>query len=132
MQLHRASGRYSAALSMRPRQASEMINRTPVRPRSTRCRRNADHPDLSSLAPSQIPRIRDVADLASPSPLHHDAVEVKVRMLPFDPPVPPSLDLDVDLLVEVRHRARAYSRAPEPLGDILPPPNRNPRQIHLD
>src|SRR4029077_20886722 len=35
----------------------EMINRTPVRPRSTRCRRNADHPDLSSLAPSQIPRI---------------------------------------------------------------------------
>src|SRR4249919_1372833 len=75
---------------------------------------------------------RDVANLASPSPLHHDAVEVKVRMLPFDPPVPPSLDLDVNLLVEVRHRARAYSRAPERLGDILHLPKRNPRQIHLD
>lgn len=30
---------------------------TPLRPRSTRCRRNADQPDLSSLAPSQMPRI---------------------------------------------------------------------------
>src|SRR6516165_3804513 len=28
-----------------------------LRPRSTRCRRNDDQPDLSSLAPSQMPRI---------------------------------------------------------------------------
>src|SRR6185436_7160260 len=54
---HRASGRYSAALSIRPRQASEMMSCTPLRPRSTRWRRNADQPDLSSLAPSQMPRI---------------------------------------------------------------------------
>src|ERR1019366_4130443 len=33
----RASGRKSAALSISPRQASEMINCTPLRPRSTRC-----------------------------------------------------------------------------------------------
>src|SRR5512139_687304 len=30
---------------------------TPLRPRSTRWRRNADRPDLSSLAPSQMPTI---------------------------------------------------------------------------
>ena len=54
---HRASGRDSAALSIRPRQASEMISCTPLSPRSTRCRRNADQPDLSSLAPSQMPKI---------------------------------------------------------------------------
>ena len=34
-----------------------MISCTPLRPRSSRCRRNADQPDLSSLAPSQMPRI---------------------------------------------------------------------------
>src|ERR1700733_10645601 len=54
---HRASGRYSEALSIKPRQASEMMSCTPARPRSTRWRRNADQPDLSSLAPSQMPRI---------------------------------------------------------------------------
>src|ERR1700675_4793876 len=116
---HRASGRCSAALSVRPRQASEMISCTPLRPRSTRCRRNADQPDLSSLAPSQIPRIsRKPSELTalatssetlrtSPTALHYDAVEIEIRMLAFDAPVPPSLDLGVNLLVEVRHRARA-------------------------
>src|SRR6202035_450013 len=39
------------------KQASEMTSCTPLRPRSTRWRRNADQLDLSSLAPSQIPRI---------------------------------------------------------------------------
>ena len=34
-----------------------MISLTPLSPRSTRWRRKADQPDLSSLAPSQIPRI---------------------------------------------------------------------------
>ena len=32
-----------------------MMSCTPLRPRSTRWRRNADQPDLSSLAPSQMP-----------------------------------------------------------------------------
>jgi hypothetical protein len=40
-----------------PLQASEMASCTPLRPRSTRWRRNADQPDLSSLAPWQMPRI---------------------------------------------------------------------------
>ena len=34
-----------------------MISSTPFNPRSTRWRRNADQPDLSSLAPSQMLRI---------------------------------------------------------------------------
>ena len=85
---------------------------TPLGPRSTRWRRNADQPDLSSLAPSQMPRNlpktlridgaghqqRDIADFVSPGPLHHDAIE----MFAFDALVPPRLDLGVDLLVEVR------------------------------
>src|ERR1700729_589588 len=56
---------------------------------------------------------RDIADFASPGPLHHDAIEIKVRMFAFDAPVPPRLDLGIDLLVEVRHRARAHPRAPQ-------------------
>src|SRR5271156_3800361 len=53
-------------------------------------------------------------------------------MLAFDAAVPPSLDLGVDLLVEVRHRARAHPRAPQGFGNVLNPTHRNPRQIHLD
>ena len=53
-------------------------------------------------------------------------------MLAFDAPIPPGLNLGVDLLVEVRHRARAHMRAPERLGDVLHPSDRNARQIHLD
>ena len=54
-------GKCSATLSTRPRQASEMISRTFERPRSTKWRRKADQPDLSSLAPSQMPTILPVA-----------------------------------------------------------------------
>ena len=55
--LHHWACRYSAALSIRPRQASEMMSCTPLRPPSTRWRRNADQPVLSSLVPSQMPKI---------------------------------------------------------------------------
>jgi hypothetical protein len=53
-------------------------------------------------------------------------------MLALDPPVPPGLDLGVDLLVQVRHRARADTGAPQRLGDILDPADRNARQVHLN
>ena len=66
---------------------------------------------------------RDIADLAGPAALHYDAVEIKIRMLAFDAPVPPSLDLGVNLLVEVRHRARAHPRAPEGLRNVLHSPH---------
>jgi hypothetical protein len=36
---------------------------------------------------------RHIANLAGPAALHHDPVEIKIRMLTFDPPVPPGLDL---------------------------------------
>src|SRR6202035_4344792 len=142
---HRASGKCSAALSIRPRQASEMTSCTPLRPRSTRWRRNADHgfvllgalADPQDLAkPFRIDgrghQQRNVADLAGPAALHDNAVEVEIRMLTLDPPVPPGLDLGVDLLVQVRHRTRADTSTPQRLGDVLDPADRNPSQIHLD
>src|SRR5215204_5677624 len=122
-----------------------MMSCTPLSPRSTRWRRKADHPDLSSLAPSQMPRISrkpseltalatssETLHLASPGALHHDTVEIEVGMFALNAPVPPGLDLGVDLLVQVRHRARAHPRAPQRLGDVLDAAHRNARQIHLD
>ena len=44
-----------------------------------------------------------MADLARPGPLHHDAVEIEVRMFAFDAAVPPRLDLGVDLPVKIGH-----------------------------
>src|SRR3974377_358129 len=68
----------------------------------------------------------DVTDLARPAALHDYAIQVKVRMLAFDAPVPPGLDLGVDLLVQVRHRTRAHPRAPQRLRDVLYPPHPRP------
>ena len=53
-------------------------------------------------------------------------------MLTLDAAVPPSLDLGVDLFVEVGHCARAHPRPPQSFGDVLHPTHRNARQIHLD
>src|SRR5258708_32388675 len=53
-------------------------------------------------------------------------------MLTLDAGVPPSLDLGVDLFVEVGHCARAHPRPPQSFGDVLHPTHRNARQIHLD
>src|SRR4051794_11627545 len=122
-----------------------MMSCTPLRPRSTRWRRKADQPDLSSLAPSQIPRIsrkpseltalapsRDIANLACPAALHHDLVEVEVGMLAGYGPVPPDLDLGKDLLVQFRAGGGAPRGAPKGFGDTLPPPDRYTGQVHLD
>src|SRR5512139_348101 len=54
---------------------------------------------------------RDIADLARPAALHHDPIQIQVRMLALDAPVPPGFDLGVDLLVEVRHLTRVPQRA---------------------
>ena len=50
----------------------------------------------------------------------------------FDAAVPPGHDLDIDLLVEVRHRARADAGALERFRNIFHAPDRNARQVHLD
>src|SRR5262245_10164412 len=95
----RASGRYSAALSIRPRQASEMINctfREAAVDQATQKRRLAGFVLLGAFADAQnLPisfgvdrtghKKRDVADLTGPGALHHDAVEIKIWMFTFDP-----------------------------------------------
>jgi len=75
---------------------------------------------------------RDVANLARPGALHHDAVEVDVGMLTLDRPVPPLIDRRVDLLVEVADRRWRHPRAPQRFRDVLDATNGDPRQIHLD
>ena len=72
-----------------------------------------------------------VAHLARPAPLEHDAVQIDIRMHALDRFVAPGLDLDVDLLVQVRDRPRRDPRAPQGLGDVLHPPDRDTGQIHL-
>jgi hypothetical protein len=83
-----------------------MMSCTPLRPRSTRSRRNADQPDLSSLAPSQMPGIsRKPSELTAlatrnetlrTSPAHVRFITMPSRydiriygMLAFDAPIPP-------------------------------------------
>ncbi|GEM_PF-1737385 len=44
-----------------------------------------------------------------------------------DRPVPPRLDLLVNLLVQVGDRPRAHPRVPQRLRDVLYPPHRYPR-----
>ena len=74
---------------------------------------------------------RDVAHLAGPAPLEHDAVEIDVRVISRDRLAAPGFDLLVDLLVEVRHRPWRDPRTPEGLGDVLHTPDRDARQVHL-
>ena len=69
---------------------------------------------------------RDIAHLSGPAALQDDPVQINIGMSALDRPVPPGLDLPVDLLVEVGYRCRAHSRAPQRLGDVLHPPQRDP------
>jgi hypothetical protein len=55
---------------------------------------------------------RNVADLAGPAALHDNAVEVKIRMLALDPPVPSGLD-------DCSWRAN-YNSTPTTLRNISP------------
>jgi hypothetical protein len=52
-------------------------------------------------------------------------------MVPFERTVAPRLDLRVDLLVQLAHRARAEPRAPEGLGDVLDSQHAHSGKIHL-
>ena len=122
-----ASGKNSAALSVSPRHAR-------------RCLRNPLQPALSSFAPSRMPRLFTAIDTrsetvrTSPAQLRfeYDPIEIHIRVLALNRPIASSLDRPVDLLVQVSHRRRRKSRAPQGLGDVLHPAHRNARQIHLD
>src|SRR5690606_37339683 len=75
---------------------------------------------------------RHIANLARPAALHHDAVQIDVRVLARDRPTAPRVDGRVDPFVEVRYCRRRYPRAPQRLGDVLDPAHRYASQIHLD
>src|SRR6516165_8649219 len=75
---------------------------------------------------------RDVAHLAGPAALEHDAVEIEIGMFALDRLVPPGLDLAVDPLVEVGYRARADPRAPQRFGDVLDAADRFAGLVLLD
>ena len=53
-------------------------------------------------------------------------------MFALDGPVPPGVDVGVDLLVQLAHGAGADPCAPQRLRDVLHPTDRHARQVHLD
>src|SRR6516164_2680010 len=139
-----ASGKNSAALSASPMQASEVISRIPFNPRSLRCLRtpatlvllrplaNAENLPIAALVHADCNQERDVAHLAGPAALEHDAIEINIRVLALDRTIAPGLDCPVDLLVQVRHRRGRHPRPPQCLRDVLDPAHRHPGQIHLN
>jgi hypothetical protein len=74
---------------------------------------DAQRISLTALTTSQ----RDLANLACPTTLHHDAVQTKVRMLALDRRVPPSIDLGVDLSDSTL--SQADPGCPQRLRDVL-------------
>src|SRR5262245_50008490 len=106
--------------------------RAPARLILLRTLANAENLPITALVHTDRNQQRDVAHLAGPAALEHDAVEINVRMVALDRTIAPRLDRPVDLLVEVRHRRGRHPRAPQCLRDVLDPAHRYPGQIHLD
>src|SRR5262245_56003687 len=79
---------------------------------------NAENLPITALVHADRNQQRDVAHLASPTALEHDAVEINIRMVALDR--------------TVRHRRGRHPRAPQCLRDVLDPAHRYPGQIHLD
>ena len=75
---------------------------------------------------------RNVSDFPAPAPLQVDPVEIDVGVLLVDRPTPPGFDSPVDLLVQLADRARAHTRTPQRLGDVLDAANRDAGEVHLD
>src|SRR6516164_10834761 len=73
---------------------------------------NAEDVPIAALIHADRNQQRDVAHLASPAALEHDAVEVNIRVLALDRPVAPGFDRCVDLLVQVRRGQGRHPRAP--------------------
>src|SRR5215831_3822584 len=93
---------------------------------------NAENLPITALVHADRNQQRDVAHLAGPAALEHDAVEINIRVVALDRTIAPRLDRPVDLLVEVRHRRGRHPRAPQCLRDVLDPTHRYPGEIHLD
>ena len=56
---------------------------------------------------------RNIAHLATPAALQPQTIEEHLCMVALDRPVAPRLDLRIDLLVQLAHRARADPRPPK-------------------
>src|SRR5262249_35441835 len=93
---------------------------------------NAENLPIAALVHADCNQERDVAYLAGPAALEHDAIEINIRVLALDRTIAPRLDRPVDLLVQVRPRRGGPPRPPQCLRDVLDPAHRPPGQIHLD
>src|SRR6516165_525280 len=62
---------------------------------------NAKNLPITALVHADRNQQRDVAHLAGPAALEHDAVEINIGVLALDRTIAPRLDRPVDLLVEV-------------------------------
>src|SRR5262249_38111800 len=111
-----ASGKNSAALSARPMQASEVMpdtlqpaflamleDRAPATLVLLRPLANAENLPIAALVHADCNQERDVAYLAGPAALEHDAIEINIWVLALDRTIAPRLHRPVDLLVQVRH-----------------------------
>src|SRR5215467_3515149 len=111
----------------------EMLEeRAPARLILLRPLANAKNLPITALVHADRNQQRDVAHLARPAALEHDAVEINIRVVALDRTIAPRLDRPVDLLVQVRHGRGRHPRAPQCLRDVLDPAHRYPCQIHLD
>src|SRR2546430_10351800 len=93
---------------------------------------NAENLPIAALVHADRNQQRDIAHLAGPAALEHDAIEINIRVLALDRTIAPGLDCSVDFLVQVRHRRGRHPRPPQCLRDVLDPAHRHPGQIHLD
>jgi len=60
---------------------------------------NAENLPITALVHADRNQQRDVAHLAGPTALEHDAVEINIGVLALDRTIAPGLDRPVDLLV---------------------------------
>src|SRR2546429_3656848 len=60
---------------------------------------NAENLPVAALVHADRNQQRDVAHLAGPAALEHDAIEINIRVLALDRTIAPVLDRPVDLLV---------------------------------
>src|SRR5262249_54394203 len=93
---------------------------------------NAENLPIAALVHADCNQERDVAHLAGPAALEHDAIEINIRVLALDRTIAPRLDRPADLLVQVSPRRGRLPPPPQFLRDVLDPAPRPPAQIHPD
>jgi hypothetical protein len=86
-----AWGKNSAALSESPRQASEMISRTPLLGTSSsspcpHALADAENLPITLAVHADRHQKRHIANLAGPAALEHDAIEINIGVLALDRP----------------------------------------------